>query len=537
MNKNIIIILLYISFTLKCSIRNGVYNLLVDNLYISYNNKNISLIKYSDFPKTFFRLIRVSGNFDDSFFCIKYIKNNINLSYSKENILTFENKYNNLSLWKFIKIDENIFVIKNYNNCYLKINKPNFFCENISQNEATPVELNKIFFEEKKKKNKINRKLLSNEPIDVLIKYIDLKDPNLNRNGIHQIEKDYDNEELRYCIRSILNYIPWINKIFILMPNDKVSYFKEYKYIKERIVYIKDKDLLGYDSSNSLAFQYRYWKMKKFGISDNIIVMDDDYFINKKLKKSDFFYVNKGKIFPFIVTSHFITIERDNVQKKRDFYEVKAKFSKEEQNSDVFNYQKYLTFLFILNIFNIPSGKNIYIPKFTHNAIPLNLHDIKEVYNLVYNSPYRNTTLNCQYRHYENLQFQILVTSFTFLKYSRRINDITFKFISMNDSISERYDTALFCINKIAGYYSYINLYKAKIMMEYLFPKPSKYEIIDYSLFNIILNVTRGMDKIIKSYEKKRSLKLKTEKHYFFKILISIFLFLLLYFKFFYKKY
>ena len=39
-------------------------------------------------------------------------------------------------------------------------------------------------------------------------------------------------------------------------------------------------------------------------------------------------------------------------------------------------------------------------------------------------------------------------------------------------------------------------------MMEYLFPKPSKYEIIDYSLFNIILNVTRGMDKIIKSYEK-----------------------------------
>ena len=277
--------------------------------------------------------------------------------------------------------------------------------------------------------------------------------------------------------------------------------------------------------------------MKKFGISDNIIVMDDDYFINKKLKKSDFFYVNKGKIFPFIVTSHFITIERDNVQKKRDFYEVKAKFSKEEQNSDVFNYQKYLTFLFILNIFNIPSGKNIYIPKFTHNAIPLNLHDIKEVYNLVYNSPYRNTTLNCQYRHYENLQFQILVTSFTFLKYSRRINDITFKFISMNDSISERYDTALFCINKIAGYYSYINLYKAKIMMEYLFPKPSKYEIIDYSLFNIILNVTRGMDKIIKSKKKKRSLKLKTEKHYFFKILISIFLFLLLYFKFFYKKY
>ena len=57
------------------------------------------------------------------------------------------------------------------------------------------------------------------------------------------------------------------------MPNDRVSYFKDYNYINEKILYVKNKDLLGYDSSNSLAFQYRYWKMKKFGISDNIIVM------------------------------------------------------------------------------------------------------------------------------------------------------------------------------------------------------------------------------------------------------------------------
>ena len=36
--------------------------------------------------------------------------------------------------------------------------------------------------------------------------------------------------------------------------------------------------------------------MKKFGISDNIIIMDDDYFIGKKLKKRDFFYVQNRKI-------------------------------------------------------------------------------------------------------------------------------------------------------------------------------------------------------------------------------------------------
>ena len=52
------------------------------------------------------------------------------------------------------------------------------------------------------------------------------------------------------------------------MPNKKVRYFKDYNLIKEKIVYIKDVDLLGYESSNTNAFLFRYWKMKQFGISD-----------------------------------------------------------------------------------------------------------------------------------------------------------------------------------------------------------------------------------------------------------------------------
>ena len=38
--------------------------------------------------------------------------------------------------------------------------------------------------------------------------YIDLSDKTLNREGIKQINKDEDNEELRYSVRSILKYIP-----------------------------------------------------------------------------------------------------------------------------------------------------------------------------------------------------------------------------------------------------------------------------------------------------------------------------------------
>ena len=88
--------------------------------------------------------------------------------------------------------------------------------------------------------------LIEKEPIDVLIKYIDLRDNALKRSGIHQIEKDYDNEELRYSIRSIFMNIPWVRKIFILMPNDKVRYFKDYSLINKKIVYVKDRDFFIY---------------------------------------------------------------------------------------------------------------------------------------------------------------------------------------------------------------------------------------------------------------------------------------------------
>ena len=83
--------------------------------------------------------------------------------------------------------------------------------------------------------------LLDMELIDAVIKYIDLTDKKLKREGIKQINKDIENGEIKYCIRSILSNIPWVNKIYIIMPNDKVKYLKSYEEIKEKIIYIKDK--------------------------------------------------------------------------------------------------------------------------------------------------------------------------------------------------------------------------------------------------------------------------------------------------------
>ena len=81
--------------------------------------------------------------------------------------------------------------------------------------------------------------------------------------------------------------------------------------------------------------------MKDFGISNNFIVLDDDYFIGSPLKKSDFFYVNNNKVVPAIITSNFIEIDRITAEKQYEFYKKIINETKEEQTSEAFEYSLY----------------------------------------------------------------------------------------------------------------------------------------------------------------------------------------------------
>ena len=528
----LLIIILYISFSIQIIIKDGVYNILYDKYYLQYFKRKIYNCDYLKYPNTFYRINKISNLTNESLYYIEEIFTKYKLIYLKNKELIFKKKDKNtlpLSIWNIIKIKNNYYILRNKNNCFIKVIKNNItICDNITIYDATKFNLIRIY-EEVEENNIRDSELIQKEPIDILIKYIDLRDPYLQRNGIHQIAKDVDNEELRYSIRSILKNIPWVRKIFILMPNEKVRFFKDYELIRNKIVYIKDKDLLGYDSSNSLAFQFRYWKMKKFGISDNIIVMDDDCFIGNQLKKTDFFYVKHGKVIPSIITSYFLKIERNNVKMNYDFYKEKALNSKEEQNDDIFNYSRYLTYLFILDIFNKSANDYLFIPKYTHNAIPVNINDIKEIYDIIYMSKYKSTTLDSLFRHVETLQFQIFVLSYTFIKYEKRVKDIPYKFIKLNNSISANYHFSLFCINKGPGNYSLLNYYKAKIAMEYLFPIPSPYEIIDYSFLNISFNTVYSMDNIINTYEKEMLLAIKKGNVLYFEAILLLIVFLIVF--------
>ena len=481
-------------------------------MYFNYENETLQISHtLKEEINSNFRIKKIINNSNISYYSIMHVNTNLNLIYSIDNMknlfldLIHENEEN--ALWNFIELENNNYIIHNKKNCYLKIKELNISCDNITMEEASQFNLIKIY--EEITDNIINYKLIEKEPIDVLIKYIDLRDPFLKRKGIFQTKKDLENEELRYCIRSILKNIPWVRKIFILMPNEKVRFFKNYSFISDKIVYVKDKDILGHDSSNSLAFQFRFWKLEKYGISDNFIAMDDDYFIGQPLNKTNFFYDINGKIKPLTITSKFTKINKKVAKQKLIEYKEIINQTDIEQTSPVFRYSLYLTYFFILELF----GDSLYIPVHTHNAIPVNLKELKEIYYIVYQSKYKYGTLYSLYRIMDNIQFQTFVVAYNFYKYKKKVRNIPHKLINNKNTINAFYNYSLFCINtgsfKIVNYTD-ISFMITKIVMEYLFPVYSPFEKINFNdLPDLAFNTIYIIENNLRQYKMRGKYKIK----------------------------
>ena len=392
---------------------------------------------------------------------------NSNMIKNDNNITSFD--------WEFIKEEGkvNSFIIKSKFGCVLREVKNRFFCS--LKEEGTIFSLLRLYREVEKTMSEEDKKILENEPIDVFIKFIDLTDRKLKRKNFKQIKKDQDNEELRYSVRSILKNLPWIRKIFILMPNEKVRFFKNYSEINDKIVYVKDSDVLGHDSANIHAFQYRIWKLREFGLSENFISMDDDYFIGKPMNKSDFFYVENKKVYPAIINTNFEVQTINTAQNERNSYKRKMEREKRAQTSNEFMYMVFSTYVFLIKYFESP----IIVPYFTHNAIPLNTNDLKEVFDLVNKSEeFAEPTLNTLKRDPKSLQYQTTIIVYTFNKYRRRVNKINYNYIDAANTIQGNYNSPLFCINTGNNNdYSTFSFMKMKVAMEYLFPIPTEYEI------------------------------------------------------------
>jgi hypothetical protein len=261
------------------------------------------------------------------------------------------------------------------------------------------------------------------------------------------------------------------------MPNEKVRYFKEYKYIKNKIVYVKDKDLLGYDSANIYAFTFNLFKMEKFGLSENFIYFDDDFFVGKHLNKSNFFYYdeNEKRVVPSILSSEFYEFNRNSIKEKYSIiYHKKNKMTS----------QCFMAWIFSLlstEKFFMEHYKNLTLinPNPIHNAISYNIKDLKEVYDLVSNNyEYANETLNSIERHILTLQTQHCVDLYELNIKKRKVHSIKYNVIPMNLLKLGYMNTELFAINTGGDrLYTEEEYKKQKQLMKLRFPVPTPYEI------------------------------------------------------------
>lgn len=423
-----------------------IYNLFNNNYLGIDNNDNVLFLTKNPlfiYKNPYFHLFEIEPK--SSYYLIESKTKKKFLGVDEQdNILMYKEKQNSFDIqkiiWKIIRIKNNIFLIKNnYNNKYLEAKNIRLECLHktifITKNKTDIEKINKKFLfkfsklYEELKMNKTQIKYVNKENIDILIKYIDLTDKKLNREGIMQIYKDFDNEELRYSLRSILSNLPWIRKVFILMPNEKVKYLKSYEEIQEKIIYINDKDFLGFESANIFAFTFNLYKLKDFGVSNNFIYLEDDFFIGKSLKKTDFFYYDEKnkKVLPFLVTMHFQELNKsESIEKYYYLYKTKDYIHSHSSIGwwlSIYSTDKYFMEKYKLQI--------IINPNFTHNAIPENLDNLKEIYEEIKDYDYFNETIYSKERHVLTLNQPHFVNLYQLNIKHKKVNCIKYRYISM----------------------------------------------------------------------------------------------------------
>ena len=180
------------------------------------------------------------------------------------------------------------------------------------------------------------------------------------------------------------------------MPNDKIKFLKSISEINDKIFYLKDKDLLGFDSANIHAFTFNLFKLFYFVVSENFIYMEDDFFIGKPLKKIDFFYYDEKqrKVLPNILTQNFNELNASDVLNKYyEFYKIKDDFhphSREGWWFSILNTNKYFLEKYHLPLINT---------EYTHNAISENINELKDIFIQIKDYEFINETLFSKERH------------------------------------------------------------------------------------------------------------------------------------------
>lgn len=117
-------------------------------------------------------------------------------------------------------------------------------------------------------------------------------------NNKHNIRESYNNE-LMYSLRSIFKYMPWFNKIYIVIntpvENNRPSWFNNLYH--NRIILLDQKVIFPKTEHHKLPCKVtdiiESYINNIPGLSEHYIYMNDDFIINKELTYKYFFDNNK----------------------------------------------------------------------------------------------------------------------------------------------------------------------------------------------------------------------------------------------------
>lgn len=140
------------------------------------------------------------------------------------------------------------------------------------------------------------------EPVDAVVAWVDGGDPVLAaKRGQYSKEVEKvaktarrfsDNEEIRYCIRSIRNFAPWIRNIWLITDNQFPSCFDRDSAEKAGI-HVVDHQVIfrGFEALlptfNSLSIETMLWRIP--GLADKFIYFNDDMMVTAPTTENDFF--------------------------------------------------------------------------------------------------------------------------------------------------------------------------------------------------------------------------------------------------------
>lgn len=118
--------------------------------------------------------------------------------------------------------------------------------------------------------------------------------PNVEENigDVRYVQHD----ELRYCLRSIEKFTPWVRRIFLVTDNQRPAWLKDHP----KVTVVDHKEIIPahlLPIFSAIAIEMHIHKIP--GLSEHFIYGNDDIFMNRPLQPSDFF-ADDGKPFVWV---------------------------------------------------------------------------------------------------------------------------------------------------------------------------------------------------------------------------------------------